>query len=56
MGHPGSTAFHDLVRQAVDQGIVVTSGNSPLTDLPREKKLGRRASGMPASISTPAAS
>jgi len=33
MGHPGSTAFHDLVKQAVDSGIVVTSGNSPLTDL-----------------------
>jgi simple sugar transport system substrate-binding protein len=36
MGHPGSTAFHDLVKQAVDQGIVVTSGNSPLTDLQKE--------------------
>ncbi|MBV9288483.1 MAG: substrate-binding domain-containing protein [Hyphomicrobiales bacterium] len=36
MGHPGSTAFHDLVKQAVDQGIVVTSGNSPLTDLQNE--------------------
>ena len=36
MGHPGSTAFHDLVKQAVDQGIVVTSGNSPLTDLQTE--------------------
>ncbi len=33
MGHPGSTAFHDLVKQAVDQGIVVTDGNSPLTEL-----------------------
>lgn len=33
MGHPGATAFHDLVKQAVDQGIVVTSGNSPLTEL-----------------------
>jgi len=36
MGHPGSTAFHDLVKQAVDQGIVVTSGNSPMTDLQKE--------------------
>ena len=33
MGHPGSTAFHDLVKQAVDQGIVVTDGNAPLTEL-----------------------
>jgi simple sugar transport system substrate-binding protein len=31
MGHPGSDAFHDLVKQAVDQGVVVTDGNSPLT-------------------------
>ena len=36
MGHPGSTAFHDLVKSAVDQGIVVTSGNSPMTDLQSE--------------------
>src|SRR5215472_3253888 len=36
MGHPGSTAFHDLVKAAVDQGIVVTSGNAPLTDLQKE--------------------
>ncbi len=36
MGHPGSTAFHDLVKSAVDQGIVVTSGNSPMTDLQNE--------------------
>ena len=36
MGHPGSTAFHDLVKQAVDEGIVVTDGNSPLTDLQKE--------------------
>ena len=33
MGHPGATAFHDLVKQAVDEGIVVTSGNAPLTPL-----------------------
>ncbi len=36
MGHPGSTAFHDLVKQAVDEGIVVTSGNAPLTPLQEE--------------------
>ncbi|MBV8107583.1 MAG: substrate-binding domain-containing protein, partial [Hyphomicrobiales bacterium] len=36
MGHPGAVAFHDLVKQAVDQGIVVTDGNSPLTDLQKE--------------------
>src|SRR5271154_4328824 len=33
MGHPGSAAFHDLVKQATDQGIVITDGNSPMTDL-----------------------
>lgn len=33
MGHPGSAAFQDLVAQAKDQGIVVTVGNSPMTDL-----------------------
>lgn len=36
MGHPGSAAFHDLVKGAVDQGIIVTSGNSPMTDLQTE--------------------
>ena len=36
MGHPGSAAFHDLVKQAVGQGIVVTIGNSPMTDLQLE--------------------
>ena len=36
MGHPGSAAFHDLVKDAVDQGIVVTVGNSPMTDLQAE--------------------
>ena len=36
MGHPGSTAFHDLVKQAVDEGIVVTDGNAPLTDLQKD--------------------
>ena len=33
MGHPGSAAFADLVKGAVDQGIVVTVGNAPMTDL-----------------------
>jgi simple sugar transport system substrate-binding protein len=36
MGHPGSDAFHDLVKQAVDQGVIVTDGNSPLTPLQQE--------------------
>src|SRR5215469_15235829 len=27
MGHPGNDAFSDLVKQAVDKGIVVTDGN-----------------------------
>ncbi|MGI9499535.1 MAG: substrate-binding domain-containing protein [Geminicoccaceae bacterium] len=36
MGHPGSAAFRDLVAQAVDQGVVVTIGNSPMTDLQDE--------------------
>ncbi|HVW56482.1 MAG TPA: substrate-binding domain-containing protein [Rhizobiaceae bacterium] len=36
MGHPGADAFADLVKQAVDQGIVVTDGNSPLTSLQKE--------------------
>jgi simple sugar transport system substrate-binding protein len=36
MGHPGSDAFHDIVKQAVDQGIVVTDGNAPLTALQKE--------------------
>ena len=33
MGHPGAVAFHDLVKQATDEGIVVTIGNSPMTEL-----------------------
>jgi simple sugar transport system substrate-binding protein len=33
MGHPGADAFASLVKQAVDEGIVVTDGNSPLTSL-----------------------
>ena len=36
MGHPGGAAFHDLVKKAPDQGIVVTGGNSPMTDLQKE--------------------
>jgi simple sugar transport system substrate-binding protein len=36
MGHPGNEAFHDLVAQAVSQGIVVTVGNSPLTEIQNE--------------------
>jgi simple sugar transport system substrate-binding protein len=36
MGHPGADAFKDLVKQATDQGIVVTHGNSPLTPLMQE--------------------
>ena len=36
MGHPGSAAFRDIVKQAVDSGIVVTVGNSPMTDLQDE--------------------
>lgn len=36
MGHPGSAAFYDLVKDAKDQGIVVTVGNSPMTDLQAE--------------------
>jgi len=36
MGHPGGTAFHDIVKAAVDQGIIVTVGNSPMSDLQTE--------------------
>ena len=36
MGHPGGAAFRDAVKQATDQGIVVTVGNSPMTDLQAE--------------------
>jgi len=43
MGHPGSNAFAGLVKQAVDQGIVVTDGNSPLT--PLQKDFGPRGFG-----------
>ena len=33
MGHPGNDAFEDLVNDAEKQGILVTSGNAPLTKL-----------------------
>jgi simple sugar transport system substrate-binding protein len=33
MGHPGSDAFAPFVEEAVAKGIVVTSGNAPLTAL-----------------------
>lgn len=33
MGHPGNDAFADLVADAFAQGIVVTSNNSPLSEL-----------------------
>ena len=36
MGHPGGVAFHDIVKAAVDQGTVVTVGNSPMSDLQTE--------------------
>lgn len=36
MGHPGNDAFNDLVKQAVDKGIVVTDGNAPLSQLQKE--------------------
>jgi simple sugar transport system substrate-binding protein len=36
MGHPGDVAFHDLVKAAVDEGIVVTDGNAPLSSLQKE--------------------
>lgn len=32
MGHPGDPAFAPLIKQAVDQGIIVTVGNTPLPD------------------------
>lgn len=33
MGHPGNEAFMDLVKQAFDQGVVVTHGNAPLSEI-----------------------
>ncbi len=40
MGHPGSDAFADLVAEAEGQGIVITSGNAPLTALFDEYQAG----------------
>ena len=54
MGHPGNEAFTDLVKQAFDQGIVVTHGNAPLTEMQTDVS-APRASAMPASTSTRAA-
>ncbi len=36
MGHPGEEAFAPLVEQAVDRGIIVTSGNAPLPGLQQQ--------------------
>jgi simple sugar transport system substrate-binding protein len=33
LGHPGNEAFMGLVKQAFDQGIEVTHGNAPLTEI-----------------------
>jgi simple sugar transport system substrate-binding protein len=33
MGHPGEPAFEDLVAEAIDAGIIITSGNNPLPTL-----------------------
>jgi simple sugar transport system substrate-binding protein len=33
MGHPGSDAFAPFVKEAEEKGIIVTSGNTPLTEL-----------------------
>lgn len=33
MGHPGNGAFADLVADARGQGVIVTSGNAPLSEL-----------------------
>ena len=43
MGHPGSAAFRDIVADAVGQGIVITVGNSPMTDL--QEEFGRQGTG-----------
>lgn len=40
MGHPGSDAFADLVDEARESGIVVTSGNAPLTELFNKHQAG----------------
>jgi simple sugar transport system substrate-binding protein len=36
MGHPGSDAFAPLVAEARSKGIIITSGNAPLTELYEE--------------------
>jgi simple sugar transport system substrate-binding protein len=43
MGHPGSDAFEGLVKQATEQGVVVTNGNSPLS--PLQKQFGPQGFG-----------
>jgi len=40
MGHPGNEAFTGLVADAVKRGVVVTSGNSPLTKL-KDQHVGK---------------
>ncbi len=40
MGHPGSDAFTDLVADARGEGIVVTSGNAPLSALMDQHQAG----------------
>ena len=40
MGHPGSDAFADLVAEARADGVIVTSGNAPLTELYRQYQAG----------------
>ena len=40
MGHPGNDAFTDLVQEARDNGVVVTSGNAPLTQLAAQHSAG----------------
>jgi len=36
MGHPGSAAVKDLVKEAFDKGIIVTVNNTPLPDIQEE--------------------
>ena len=38
MGHPGEGAFEALVEEAVERGIIVTSGNNPLPGLEEKYK------------------
>ncbi len=40
MGHPGSDAFADLVAEARSEGVIVTSGNAPLTALYEQYQAG----------------